>query len=536
MAEGYDFSLVDGITFSDVLPNSSSGTRNVSLTSGMKLHLNQFSNWNSHLHLQSGMWIEDHLYQETKPSSYFESLSDGMRMFDGDGSRGEFWQIRSKSRIWFTTEKPDNYWAGDTGTVTFPEGYGADPYGVFGYGEATFLKYEIFVLSNTDKYIDLALALLYEAPTDSIVYIYKDNIKKETFSYTQIPHQNTHNRIDVVYRPRILGYIKDVITISDEYDIETYQELRKQSIEMLGIKRRSQAQRMAAFLLDYNCYINWQCSFETDILGVMLCLGDIVGVTHPAPNWIAKLFRVVSSEEMQDFEVKLELTEYVPSVYHDNAVPYPDTDVQSENNTPINRAEVPQEVVNFEIIEDCLNPVLHIAFSNPEDQSNYFMGAMIYRQNPDTLEWSKVDMACQSTASAPLWAAVGLADTTIYYDPVNAYDSFPESGTIWIDSEMITYNGIDDVLGAFYNCVRGVNNTQTASHVVGEICVFYQDSLLTMNYDVKNDVGKTFTYKAIAITCFGIFAQGINAPTCTLSIYGYTAYPFSVGDLNWQEQ
>ena len=57
---------------------------------------------------------------------------------------------------------------------------------------------------------------------------------------------------------------------------------------------------MALRYLDYEQYVNWLCSFQTYLLGHLVCYGDIIGITHPITGWMGKYFRIIRKEETDE--------------------------------------------------------------------------------------------------------------------------------------------------------------------------------------------------------------------------------------------
>ena len=461
---------------------------------------------------------------------YNESIVEKMTFGNGAESRGEFWQTRSLTQLHAEINMPDNYWAADLGKVICPQGYGAQPYGLDGYGLGTVYTYDLMVCGGTYQYITLSEALPNNAPQDSIISINKDNMKKDSFQYYMIPIAERFNKVRVKYVVRNEKYVDDIVEVDNQYDIDTYEQVRPHVYDLTGIKRETQARRMVQYLSDYNRFIDWKCQFDTDILGLMTNLGSIIGITHPVPGWTAKLFRITSLGEAQEFEASIKCTEYNSDVYND----YSNSPVDKTPDYAIDKYQIPSAVRNFAVYEDHYSPVLYFAYSTPEIPTNYFAGALIYKILSNGT-YEALGPAYCSTASCVLLNNIGLTDSMIYFDPNSVVGSFPESGKFWIGNEMISYLGIDDT-GCFLNCERGIEDSISQSWSSGEICTLFQDSLFTYSYDQINDTGSTLTFKAVAFTSYGVNSGGQTAPELIISVHGYAlSTPYPIGDPRIQE-
>lgn len=466
-------------------------------------------------------------------TTYDISLQDDFRLFTAQEARyptGQtFWNIRSKTRTYAATPKPNNYWLGDWGEVTFPRGYGALPYGVFGYGdEDAELILEIVISGNTQEYFDFPVPLEYEIPQDSTFWLRKDNIKKDSFWYKERARSDRNNRIRLTYINRNDDYRKDVIEVEEMQDIEKYDEVRQIEYEMTGIKRGTQARRMLAFLIDYNQCVIWECGIETDIVGMFLCLGDIVGISSEVAGWEGKLFRIIGMEEIQDYEVKLDLIEYLPEVYHDKYTEEANPDYINDTD----KYAEPSHVRNFTLFEDRDSTCIYLAYSRPETPTKFFAGALFYRYNDEKYIWEQAGVSYKVSPSVKILTAITISDTTINYNDSTMIDSFPSSGVLIVGEELIKYNSIDPDNYMFLDCERGYNATLVSAHDVGEICILLAPDVYKYPY-IEADLGKTVKFRAIAYTIFGKYADmtiPLLIPEKEITIHGYYYLPISVGN------
>lgn len=446
--------------------------------------------------------------------------------------------IGDKDAIYLDDNRPDNYWAGDIGYVFYIDGYGSMPYGVGGYGGTNIqinheygltspLITNFIVLSSTVSCLTLLENMEYEVPEDTPIMIKKDNFRKDSFQYKMKPDTDRMNQLHFEYVRREEDYRTDVLDQQDEYNIHWTGEIRELSFSMPGIKRDAQARRMLTFLSDFNSIIAWSCNFDTDIVGMLLCIGDVVGVTNEINNWYGKLFRVITIEEMESYEHKIELLEYIPTIYHDEYIAYSPPNEYRYDGVFV----PPDDIINLLVIEDKRINKIWIGFSKPITNDDWWIGAIIWHYNPNILLWEQLGISYWNTFTADIASAITVDQTSIPFSTTH-YDSdkLQSSGIIWIDEEMIYYNYIDDVNHLFLNCIRGYNDTVAVVHSTGT-CIYLRDSLFYYEYDMINDVGKIHQFKAVSISNYGFMSDGDTAPIVSITINGSYLLPYPVGNL-----
>lgn len=386
------------------------------------------------------------------------------------------------------------------------------------------------VINQTSTYIDLASSLS-DAPSSSVFFnLYKDNITKDSFSFQRRADLEINNRIRIEFINYNDDYRIDYVETDDTYNMNLSGEIKEQTYTMRGIKRKSQASRMAAFYLDCATCIEFLCEFDTDICGYFLTLSDIITVTHPAPNFNMKYFRIVGMEELQDFSVKLSLVEYVPTVYHDGSISYTAT----ESYKLPNIYAKPKQVERFMVFEDGLTNTLKFGFKRGDDDS-FWSGVNLYIYDAVSSSYQFVSFQSNISPSVKLNAAIDENDTDIYYDPDTVYGSFPASGVIFIEDEEIYYSSIDDLNDKFESCTRGYNNTVAASHADTEYCVYKSYNMPSYTFS-ESQIGTTLTFKAVSINVSGLVADPLAAPTDAILIQGKYLAPPSVGSLQINSQ
>ncbi len=418
---------------------------------------------------------------------------------------------------------PDNYWKGDM--VYFGEDR------IFShpsYDRPHFppdvRNWEV-IIEQTSTYIKLGTTFNdYVFPNSKSFTLKKDNIKEGSFTFAEKSAMDRPNKVRIEFKNRLLGYINDIAEAEDTYRLDVLGEPEKiDQYRMHGIKRATQAGRMAQRILDQWNYQRFICAFETDLMGMALCMGEIIGVSHPITGWNGKWFRIVATEELMDFEVKLELEEFNPYCYHDSGVPVVPGLPYSGFPTPY----VPRNVERLEIKEDIEFNRLYFTFKKPTRDAGYFIGGRVYRLKDDDT-WEFVAVIGETVSSVELVQSVGIDDTTIYYNNDSLYGSFPSQGIIWIENELMYYHGIDTVNHAFTNVVRGYKDTNQVEHLIdnGHLYITLKDDSVHYLEIDESWAGTTQTFKVSATTVHGLTISLDISPTRVIDVVGYGVLPY----------
>jgi hypothetical protein len=403
------------------------------------------------------------------------------------------------------------YWDGDTGIVT----YGGNSY--------TFI-----VLKQYSTYIDLVDSIGISLGAGVSFTLVKSNIKKDTFSYSRKAKADRYNRHRVEFINKDDKFRTDFVEVDNTYDINLTGEIREQTFQCNGIKRKSQAMRMCTFFSDFNSYVDYTCSFDTDIVGFLLSVGSIIGVTNYVPAWSAKLFRIIALEEMDNYEVKVSCIEYVPSVFSDSADPWESTTTYEIPNpyTP------PENSTILELYEDSTENKINICF-NKQASYSYWLGNDVY-YSYDGVNYYFKEMYGVTSPSVELDSSIDETDDIIPYDAATMFDSFPESGSFWVGNEEIYYGSINDLSDQFEECIRGYNNTEPESHSAGDICSLRKTTTPQFIF-TDSDIAKTIYFKAIASNVYGIKAKD-TFPENSITIGGKYLKPRKVSSLELNGQ
>jgi hypothetical protein len=404
---------------------------------------------------------------------------------------------------------PINFFAGDNGRITIN---GA--------------KYDLIIVAQDAVSITLGIELPIVPNEGDSFWVKKENIAKDGFQYSRKASSELNNRIRVQFINCLDGYRNDFVEVDNQYDIDTTDQLRILSVQMDGVKRKSQAARMANFLDDFNTYVQYTCTINTDIVGYLLTVGDVIGIHSNITEWGIKTFRITAMEEADDYSVKLTAMEYCSGIYNDSAAPYQITDSYELPNY----YAIPDEVMQLACFEDTSTNMIYVTFQRPDSDTNpYWSGAGIYVSQDMGTSFQYECLIPRDNASVELLNDIGLTDTNIQFDLTTLYESFPASGSFWIQSsagvEEVAYDGIDDTNGYFQNCTRGYNNSSQMVHNGGDLCVLRAKTTPGFSYSLNSQIGATLIIKAVSTTLFGIYADPSNAPTSTLQIQGYAARP-----------
>ena len=353
---------------------------------------------------------------------------------------------------------PEGYWEGDSGYLIHSE-----------------VRYDFVVEKQFTNWIELESSIGAVPSYLDYFKLTKDNIKEGSFAFSKKPQFDKSNRIRVEFVNRLMEYTLDIAEVDDHYkqDVVDKRVILRQ-YELHGIKRASQAARMAMRYLDYEQFVNWLCSFQTDFLGSYICVGDIIGITHPITGWIGKQFRVKRKEEFDNHDVLLETEEYVEGVYHDYSNPVYQGGGGGANGQ-LNFGEIPESVDRLYVHFDPITGIAYVTFQTPQFSSSYAAAYVSY--SIDGGDYIPIGIATTPTASV-VYSSTGTTDssaleptrtkynemlelgyqyTDIPYDPLTMLGTFPASGYLWINGETIYYNGIDTVNNKFVNCVRCID-------------------------------------------------------------------------------
>jgi hypothetical protein len=378
------------------------------------------------------------------------------------------------------------------------------------------------IIEQTSTYVKVDSEFSDFYPNAKPFSISKDNIKEGSFTFGEKSIIDRPNKVRIEFKNRLMDYVKDVAEADDTYRLEILGEEEKIDFyKMHGIKRATQAGRLALRILDQWNYQKHKCAFDTDIMGMTLCMGDIIGVSHDTTGWNGKWFRIVAIDELMDFEVKFALEEFNPYCYHDSGVPV----MSSYSYGGFPEPYIPNNVERFQVREDIEFNRLYFTFKAPINDGGFFIGARIYHKVGDT--WEFITLVNETVSSVKLAQDVGINDTTIYYDNDYLSGSFATEGAIWIENELMYYHGLDTVNYAFTNVVRGYKDTDQVEHLIEDNAYIILRDDVTIYFEMPDSwAGTSQTFRASAFTIHSL-SVGIDiSPQATIDIVGYGILPY----------
>lgn len=461
-------------------------------------------------------WSQGQLYVkietgEEEVSGYFSD--EYIIVFEATGSS-------TTERVYFSTaiEEPAGFWEGAYLNFTIDGKYYA----------------EMINLQGAD-YVDLVDALEIEPPAGTSISLTKDNIKENSFNWKKSEKNDLFTSIRIEFINRkweevrengseiVNGYVWDVVEIDSSlahiyyttsggiqdsaYDM--YNTYNQQQIRLAGVKRKGQAMRMAKWYLDFGEFIEYYCEFTTDAVGYLYKVGDIIGVNHSTMNWEGKLFRIVSLEEVESDEVKLYCLEYNRSIYGDTTLPV----FTSSKSVSPNIYDFPDQVERLHIAQDLDENKIYINFKRP-DANAWWTGVQVWVKKGAGGEFQHTTNLYSVATSVKLASDIDDSQTSIPFDSTTLYGAFPDSGSFWIEDELISYTGINSTTKNFTGCTRGAN---AAAHDATEYCHLKTDRSSYITF-YTSDIGSVWYIKTVSVNISGFPADFTEAPEESLTI------------------
>ena len=420
------------------------------------------------------------------------------------------------NRIYFNTsiEEPEGFWEGGYLQIIIDS-----------------ITYSEMINTQGSNYVDLVDDLNIDLGEVSLsgvnVYLTKDNIKESSFSYKKTSSKEKYNsiRIEFINRKWVDSannnqvsnqYLWDVVeidqpesTIPDYFYGSSYlmPELSQQQIRLNGIKRKSQAMRMAKWYADFNSYISYYCEFSTDMVGYLHKVGDIIGITHSSIGWEGKEFRIVSMEEIDNDEIKFACLEYNRSIYGDITLPV----FTSSTSTVPSLYTASSDIERFHIARDLTENRIYVNFKRPEND-NWWVGGQVWLKRGLYGEYTRTAQFSKTVSSVKLSSSINDSQTIIGFDSSTLYGSFPTSGSFWIEDELISYTGISN--NQFTGCTRGSN---ASSHISSEYCHLKETDNAYVVFD-SSDIGTTLYFKVISVNIVGVVSSFEDAVELSIEL------------------
>jgi len=172
-----------------------------------------------------------------------------------------------------------------------------------------------------------------------------DSIVDGTFVVSEIDEENIPNMVRVLFIDQENDFEKDHVQAENTIDIERRGIVPK-VIPLYGIKRRSQATRMANFILWRGFICNEIASFRVSINNMHACCGDLSQITYDVPGWTLQPARITELKEYPNDEIELTVEKYDASIHNDEGIP------DDFNERPqIPRKGLPPNVTSIDLTE-----------------------------------------------------------------------------------------------------------------------------------------------------------------------------------------
>lgn len=416
-------------------------------------------------------------------------------------------------RIYFTTSISESSGFWEAAIVSFK------------VGERTIE--EVIDLQGTD-YVDV-IDSLPQAPTNgTTIKLTKDNIKEGTFNWNKTSKRDKKNSVRIEFINRtwydeeksaevdeyqwdVVEHEEPSIYADDPYIGQTPNESNANEIQIRlgGVKRKSQAMRMAKWYAEFNTYIDYYCEFCVDHIGYLYKIGDIIGVSHSQMGWVEKKFRIVGMEEIENDEIKFMCLEYNENIYSDDIGIVYTTGISQVKSV----LDEPPDLGNFHAVQDETENRIYLLSESPSSYA-WFIGTRVYyRTNPGDA-YQYLTQYAELASNVKLLSAINATQTVIPFDSTTLFGSFPSAGEFWIDDELISYTSIDDINDEFEGCVRGSN---ASTHDATDYCWLKENTTPYFNFSAA-DIGQTYYLLAVAYNVVGITSDKSSGKTFEITL------------------
>ena len=191
-----------------------------------------------------------------------------------------------------------------------------------------------------------------DAPvTNATRVIDEAHIVQDSFSWWQKADEDVYNQIAITWTDPDNSYdqVTDYYKASElGYSDETERGVVLNNVQLVGIAKQEQADRLGWYLLKSAQLIRNFCSFRVGIKDFDVVPGEVIAVSFPSfTGWSNKWFRIISIKVESETEMTITACEYVAECYGDGAM----TSV-SHISTQRTKDYTPQEVTNLTLTEE----------------------------------------------------------------------------------------------------------------------------------------------------------------------------------------
>ena len=301
----------------------------------------------------------------------------------------------------------------------------------------------------------------------------------------------------------------------------------QEELALLGIRDYHQAWRMAHYYLRLKHYLRLGCAFKTGTEGLLLDAGDVITISHDAPKWNKKEFRITAIKVHDDDTLTIEATEYSPAVYEIPGV----APANVSSGPGQQRGESFALPSRLRAFESMTASEIELTFALPQSSGSW-AGMDLYKELDGSGIWTYIGRAFNPTSSGLLESAIGTSDTDInMYDLLETItDNFAEASRpykVRIEDEIIEvkdYSTTTELLG---RCVRGIDATSPATHAADSTV-----SLLVMDPYIytytQDEIGHTIRFRGISLDNKGNELNNANplySNTITINGNYYLPWP-----------
>ena len=215
---------------------------------------------------------------------------------------------------------------------------------------------------------DAAVSVVKSFTDDDIALDDPGDGGRSSFSYGYHSLQKIPNEVRVMFMDAGRGYLSSYESAEDTEDRAVRGPVPL-IVPLWGITRRTQASRMAHYILWRAKLRSGTARFTGGIAATTLVPGDVIAITHDLPMWQNRRFRVVETRERLDDEIEIAVEEYNESLYNDYMSPY----VPSQEPVWEDDRDIPPDVTNLQLTEThtvlddgTYIPRIRITFNRPD--------------------------------------------------------------------------------------------------------------------------------------------------------------------------
>ncbi len=146
------------------------------------------------------------------------------------------------------------------------------------------------------------------------------NMIDGTFSMSEMDKETIPNQVKVLFSDADNNFELDHAIAENNLDIDS-RGVKTLELNLIGIKRRSQALRMANWYLWKAWLCNQQATFESSWKDVEVQVGDLADVTYTSAGWSAQPVRIMQIELAESGNARLTVEKYDASIQNDAGTP-----------------------------------------------------------------------------------------------------------------------------------------------------------------------------------------------------------------------